>query len=585
MCRRKEEGFTLIELLVVVSIIGVLSTMAVASYQSVRMSSRDVKRVSDLRQIQVAIELYFEAHSTYPYDREVGVNGVLLGLASTKVLSDSGFGAEVDGTPYMIGVPRNPSPGGVEYVYRSINKDGTDCNDVRGCDGYALLFSLEKGAGNFEAGPHALTTSGSFGAEGGFAGLGIVQESGEPTGLSSTQETIARYAEGVTLAVSGFVDDERVETVAAVAAPVVAVAGAANAAVAVQSASSIGYFFLYFLAQPFLLLRRRKRGSWGVVYDAYSKLPVDLAIVRLRNTLTGQVVKSAVTDAQGRFSLLVRSGAYRMEVAKEGIEFPSRYVDTDKDGKYEDVYRGEVVNVTKDGALLSPSIPVDPIVETHDDATVVKRERRKRTRQNFATIGPGLAAMTFGITPNAFTGALLLFQVITYFLFRRLALVSAPAKNWGIVYEKGTGRPVPSAVLRIFETKYNKLLESQVSDKDGRYYFRVGSNSYYLTATKVGYEKTESDPLDLTSATGPTVISANIPMRPIVGGQAVVQKERPKSLLVGPDGMPPTDANAELPSQEHHLPDEVRALRAATRPASAAPSSTATDVPGTRPKG
>lgn len=63
----KTGGFTLIELLVVIAIIGILSAVVLASLNSARQKSRDAKRISDLKQLQLALELYFDDNSsTYP---------------------------------------------------------------------------------------------------------------------------------------------------------------------------------------------------------------------------------------------------------------------------------------------------------------------------------------------------------------------------------------------------------------------------------------------------------------------------------------------------------------------------------------
>jgi len=59
-------GFTLIELLVVIAIIGILSSVVLASLNSARMKARDARRVADLKQIQVALELYYDAQNKYP---------------------------------------------------------------------------------------------------------------------------------------------------------------------------------------------------------------------------------------------------------------------------------------------------------------------------------------------------------------------------------------------------------------------------------------------------------------------------------------------------------------------------------------
>jgi prepilin-type N-terminal cleavage/methylation domain-containing protein len=61
-----QKGFTLIELLVVIAIIALLSTLAVVSLNSAREKSRDAKRLSDVRQIQTALELYYDDQKAYP---------------------------------------------------------------------------------------------------------------------------------------------------------------------------------------------------------------------------------------------------------------------------------------------------------------------------------------------------------------------------------------------------------------------------------------------------------------------------------------------------------------------------------------
>ena len=61
-----QPAFTLIELLVVIAIIGILTALAVVSLQNSRRSARDAKRLSDVKQIQIALELYYQDNSIYP---------------------------------------------------------------------------------------------------------------------------------------------------------------------------------------------------------------------------------------------------------------------------------------------------------------------------------------------------------------------------------------------------------------------------------------------------------------------------------------------------------------------------------------
>ena len=67
MKKNRVAGFTLIELLVVIAIIGVLASIVLASLNSARQKSRDARRIADVKQIQLALELYYDSQSTPSY--------------------------------------------------------------------------------------------------------------------------------------------------------------------------------------------------------------------------------------------------------------------------------------------------------------------------------------------------------------------------------------------------------------------------------------------------------------------------------------------------------------------------------------
>lgn len=64
--RKKEKGFTLIELLVVISIIGVLSSIVVASLGDLRNRARETKFIAEVMKTRDALELFYLENNRYP---------------------------------------------------------------------------------------------------------------------------------------------------------------------------------------------------------------------------------------------------------------------------------------------------------------------------------------------------------------------------------------------------------------------------------------------------------------------------------------------------------------------------------------
>lgn len=64
--RNKQKAFTLTELLVVVAIIGILSSIVLTSLSGAREKAKDSRRISDIKQIQIALALYYDINSIYP---------------------------------------------------------------------------------------------------------------------------------------------------------------------------------------------------------------------------------------------------------------------------------------------------------------------------------------------------------------------------------------------------------------------------------------------------------------------------------------------------------------------------------------
>ena len=109
--KHKNSGFTLIELLVVIAIIGVLASIVLASLNNARRKSRDARRVTDLKEIGLALQLYVDG---------VGAGEYPLGLGGATDCADHQYGLDALVTGgYIPTIPHDPSSGTTCYRYAS----------------------------------------------------------------------------------------------------------------------------------------------------------------------------------------------------------------------------------------------------------------------------------------------------------------------------------------------------------------------------------------------------------------------------------------------------------------------------------
>lgn len=126
----------LVCILIGVAFIGLLSTLATVALGSARIKARDSKRMSDLKQVQTALELYHVDQNVYPASSEA-----VLGTADYACLNTKGWQPAGCFDPYMGVIPTDPNSG--EYVYSS-NGDTYEITaslegDVNGLKGQVKL--------------------------------------------------------------------------------------------------------------------------------------------------------------------------------------------------------------------------------------------------------------------------------------------------------------------------------------------------------------------------------------------------------------------------------------------------------------
>ncbi|MDD5251173.1 MAG: prepilin-type N-terminal cleavage/methylation domain-containing protein [Patescibacteria group bacterium] len=152
---RQQSGFSLIELLVIIAIVAAIAVFCVVSVDDARRQSRDLKRVADVRQLQMSLELFNDDHNGYPTE----VSPVVLGDGNFRALCAGGFKAACS-PGELVGqgiVPRAPQPvdgncthEANEYLYQTPG----------GKTEFRITFCLGKRTGELAPGLHIATPSG-----------------------------------------------------------------------------------------------------------------------------------------------------------------------------------------------------------------------------------------------------------------------------------------------------------------------------------------------------------------------------------------------------------------------------------------
>ena len=158
-----KKGFTLIELVVVISIIAILSTLALFGFSRVQASGRDATRAATMNSLRSALERYYADKQQYPAGNFVAAVQALAngGYISYSNVSDPGPGAcgtaaiAASTTPDAVWKPCGATTTSPVYAYDSSTTAYDATTYKAGCTSLAqtcyALFLKNEATGNVSA--------------------------------------------------------------------------------------------------------------------------------------------------------------------------------------------------------------------------------------------------------------------------------------------------------------------------------------------------------------------------------------------------------------------------------------------------
>lgn len=237
------------------------------------------------------------------------------------------------------------------------------------------------------------------------------------------------------------------------------------------------------------LLGFRVRGNiTGYVYDSITKEPLKQAIVRLYNE-RNELIWTDVSDSNGRFKTPeVENGKYYLKVTAKDYNYPSSAITGHSDYPLENVYLGNVFEVT-DGNIPKFSVPMDPVGVSR--ARVLSEKFFSSTKWLWKPLHLilfvlGLAFSIYAVRINpVWWNYLILFLYIPSLVMLLLSLLGKTEKYGVVKNEKG--EQIKGLVVSLIDSEFGKVEATRVTDNAGRYRFLVERGEYTISVTDSNY--------------------------------------------------------------------------------------------------
>jgi hypothetical protein len=247
---------------------------------------------------------------------------------------------------------------------------------------------------------------------------------------------------------------------------------------------------------------RRRRKSWGRVYDSTNGKGIDTAVIRLYDQKEMMLRGTMITDIKGKYYFSADPGVYAISVSKDGYIFPTEIfakygIQSFNKGasRNNNQYVGQPINIDAKTNYLNIDVPMDPVKP--NISTFFKIKIFGKDLFNYFLIGLPyivIPALIIGSVLSIFTAVVRpteynIILSIVYVTLTAIYILSRYLKSAhaGMVLDKTTKEPISGVMISLFEKEHNNLKETRITDRYGRFSINAPKGHYYLKAQKSDY--------------------------------------------------------------------------------------------------
>jgi len=232
----------------------------------------------------------------------------------------------------------------------------------------------------------------------------------------------------------------------------------------------------FFMSLIYLMFRE-KENHWGIIYNKEKNIPIPFAVINVEDKGKEGDVQTKVSDIQGRYSLILDKGNYKISV---------RHSD------YKE-YRDEFKINNKNQISIDTDIGLYPKeLNLFNKIFIDLKEFINVLFDNYGyfilIIGMWIAIIVWLIVPSLLNLLIIVIYIPFILLYYR-SRTQYP-QNWGKVIDSLSNEPISGAFVKIYKKKNKELIliDSVITNLDGKYGFLIDKKGkYYIQISATGY--------------------------------------------------------------------------------------------------